>query len=338
MQRQTTPETLRYLTFLQQTYHKPLTIEWVDKHEIKSHSSNVGSINPEARPTLFKTSSITTLLPDLLSQHYLSGYSDIHFEPHKQFIRILARKQGILSVIKEWPIEWQPILENIIRLKANLTHLNHHTPLNGQFSQSIGNRTFYCRVSMLPTLLGANIVVRFHTPHHAQQFNFEPLMQTQFAQKVLHAPAGLWLITSPIGNGKTTHYYHLLHQLQTTQRIFSFEDPIEIPQPNIFQVQFASDTLNSLWSKLILRQSVNVIGLGEIRSSEHLKFVVNAALTGHCTLATLHARSLSDVPHRLQLFGYSLSQQQNFLRGILFQQWEHQGSERYLSIQEKLYD
>lgn len=335
--KQTSHDTLQYLTFLQHTYHKPLTIEWVDNKRFQQDTLNLGTSQQEAPLTLLKTSSVLIELSDTLSKHYLEGCSDIHFEPHEQFIRILTRKQGVLTIVKEWPIEWQLRLENILRIKANLTHINHHIPLNGQLPHTVVNQTIYCRISMLPTSYGANIVIRFHTPDNLQKFNFDPLVQTQFAQKVLQATAGLWLITSPIGNGKTTHYYYLLHLLQAQQRIFSFEDPIEIPQTNIFQIEFEPTTLNSLWSKLILRQSVNVIGLGEIRSSEQLKFVVNSALTGHCTLATLHACSLNDVPHRLQLFGYSLSQQQNFLRGILFQQWEHQGPERHLSIQEKLY-
>ena len=327
-------ETQRYVHYLSQIYGKLIDIEIVDENHFKESLQGFkGKI-----PLIQKEVKID--IPHQLAQLIYSAYqqnsSDIHFETHRSKCVVRVRTKGQLSVLQELSIENQQQLFNLIKLKSgiDITDLRH--PHDGQFDMQLPDVIVNCRVSTLPCLHGETIVIRLlrHTTYYTPE-NLR-LDKTQFFQNLCKNPNGLWLITGPIGNGKTTTYYSILRHFKQL-RVVSLEDPIEVPSSDFVQLTLQADLPSDNFVRNLLRQSVRVVGIGEIRDIGHLKMAVNAALTGHCVLATLHANSLASVAQRLANLGYDRTQQTQFLSGILFQSWA-KSTERMVVFEDKVFD
>ncbi len=313
--------TFQLLNYLSQRCTKSLQLEYVDKKTFLSDLTTFSTANVTFQTPLL-TKPISQKLNQIIQEAFETNCSDIHFEPHRNHLEIHTRKQGQLRLAETLPLTLQPPLLNLIKLKAQMDSTEHRHPQNGQFTLLISNAKIECRVSTLPCLHGESIVIRLHNGLKNALHHNDTLLKTQFAQAFQKVTPGLWLVTGPIGHGKTTTYYRLLNQL-SNQRVLSLEDPIEISQSRFVQLKLPSNIMSDDFMRNLLRQSINVVGIGEIRTQAQLKLAVNAAITGHCTLATFHASSLEDVTQRLETFGYDVSQQNTFLKGILFQSWTH---------------
>lgn len=323
-------EALDYIHYLEQSYRKPVKITLADAatFTVSAHANfenqykftNLSKANPEA------------LFLQLLNEAYQMQCTDLHFETRLNQLKVYVRKQRNFCELKSLPIELKTPLFNFIKIKSQIDLFRNKTPQNGQFVQTTTNRSICCRISTLPCLHGESLVIRLHLAQESslQKRHFEHL---SFFRYLTQPAAGLWLISGPIGHGKTTTYYALLNQLRD-YRIISFEDPIEIPQPHLVQLKITQACDGEELMRKVLRQSAHVIGIGEIRSQSQLKLAVNAALTGHCTIATIHASSLENVRQRLKTFGYDLTAQSAFLSGILFQKWDTQIENRALKFNE----
>lgn len=326
-------ETQRYVHYLSQIYGKLIDIEIVDenhfKESIQSFKGTVPLIQKEVKID------IPHQLVQLIFTAYQQNCSDIHFEAHRSKCVVRVRKKGQLSVLQELSVENQQLLFNLIKLKAEIDMTDSRRPHDGQFDMQLPNTIVNCRVSTLPCLHGETIVIRllrntdYYTPENLG------LDKTDFFQTLSKNPNGLWLITGPIGNGKTTTYYSILRHFKQL-RVVSLEDPIEVPSNDFVQLTLQADLPPDKFVRNLLRQSVRIVGIGEIRDTQHLKMAVNAALTGHCVLATLHANSLASVTQRLENLGYDRAQQTQFLSGILFQSWA-KASERMVVFEDKVF-
>ena len=318
-------DSLYLLNYLNQIHKKPFSILFSDKKEFFS----LLETKQELIPT-FKDNTSFCIEEFLDIIQAAQDCSDIHFNPGQDSVSILFRQQGYLHLFKTIKKSDALSLFNLIKVKAQMDLTRHNIPQNGRITINLPQKTIFGRVSTLPCLHGESIVIRLHFPEINLSYDYSALDNTTFLQTFLEAKPGLWLITGPIGHGKTTTYYHLLNRL-IYQQVLSLEDPIEIIQPQIIQLKLSSDISGEGYLRSLLRQNINVVGIGEIRSQQHLKLAVNLAITGHCTLATFHAGSLQDAQHRLSHFGYTLDQQNKFLKGILFQAWDCQ---RNLAFQE----
>ena len=326
-------DALQYLEYLKRTQNLTVEIETVDAETFQR-------IVLEFRQGLHRDeqSFLEQKLAHILTFAYENGCSDIHFEPSREEIKIFTRRLGQRTFLERWPHEWLRTFVNIIKIKSELDIQTATVPLNGQFAYSLSKETVFCRVSILPSLHGDCIVLRLHAPKQNERYSMHKLTQTAFAEAVSRAQPGLWMISGPVGNGKTTSYYYLLNRIKHQKRVCSFEDPIEIHQSDILQFKAGYDLLSAPWMRILVRQSINVVGFGEVRSSEQLKFVVNAALTGHCVLTTFHANSVNGALQRISNFHYTDEELPLFLGGILHQHWDGKKTEeRSLVLDERIF-
>ena len=326
-------DALQYLNYLKQTQSVAVEVEAVDEEGFQKAVSEFRQAQ-----RCDEISFLEQKLANVLTIAHENGCSDIHFEPSKEDIKVFTRRLGQRTFLERWPHEWLKTFVNIIKIKSELDIQTTATPLNGQFSYSLPKEVVFCRVSILPSVHGDCIVLRLHSPNKNKTYNMEPLLQTAFAKAVWDAKPGLWILSGPIGNGKTTSYYELLNRIKAQKRVFSFEEPIEIFHPHLLQFKATRDLLAEPWMRILVRQSVNVVGFGEVRSAEQLKFVVNAALTGHCVLTTFHANSVNGALQRLANFHYAEEKAALFLGGILHQHWdETKTEERSLVLSERIF-
>lgn len=325
-------QVLPFLNYFSQLYHREISVEWVDA---KTFASDLECFQgqPHKIDSRLMQKSVAKKLEQIIFQSYNELCSDVHFETHRDRLKIFVRQQGQYRFREDLPLKLQRPLFNAVKLKALLDPLDTRHPQNGQFTLTQYQTQVHCRISTLPGLHGESLVVRLHLPQVQTQNIMTELAKTSFMASLQTIPTGLFLITGPIGSGKTTTYYALLKHFKH-QRVLSLEDPIEIPQPTLVQLQLTPDRNGEMFMRRLLRQSINVIGIGEIRTREHLKLAVNAALTGHCVVATLHASSLEDVPQRLGNLGYPKEQQQYFLQKVLFQSWLKQPQKRTIRFTE----
>lgn len=248
--------------------------------------------------------SIIDLVNYLLIFGYQSGASDIHFQPWEDKINIRYRIDGILYTFFSFPKYLNDEIISRIKVISGLRTDEHNTPQDGRFRLKIPqeNVNFDIRVSIMPTYYGENAVLRLLVQKD-EIFNLEKLgLSESDLEKVYEAikkPYGMILVTGPTGSGKTTTLYSILKKLNTPEvSIITLEDPIEYSIPGITQIQ-VNPQIGLVFSKglrAILRQDPNVIMVGEIRDQETADIAVNAALTGHLLLSTLHT---NDAPTAL---------------------------------------
>ncbi|MCU0653163.1 MAG: GspE/PulE family protein [Candidatus Pacebacteria bacterium] len=234
-----------------------------------------------------------------------SRASDIHIEPQGESIRVRYRIDGWLKDFYSLPIVVHPEIISRIKILSGLRTDEHQAPQDGRFRLIIGGRQVDIRVSVAPTYYGENAVLRL-LADQAEAFTLESLgFSAQNITKIEAAakkPYGMILATGPTGSGKTTTLYTLLKELNKEKiSIITIEDPVEYSVNGIQQIQVNPRTDLTFASGLrsILRQDPNIIMVGEIRDAETAGIAVNAALTGHLMLSTLHTNDAATTLPRL---------------------------------------
>ncbi|MFO7553080.1 MAG: ATPase, T2SS/T4P/T4SS family [Haliea sp.] len=231
-----------------------------------------------------------------------AGVSDIHIEPFEHSLKIRYRIDGFLRVIEAPPIQSAAAVISRIKLLARLDIAEHRLPQDGRLQLRIQGKEIDVRVSTVPTLHGESIVLRLlETGREASDFSalgFAPATIERL-MACLGRPQGILLVTGPTGSGKTTTLYTALGMLNTAERkIITVEDPIEYKLDGMSQIQVKPQIglgfANALRS--ILRQDPDVIMIGEMRDTDTARISVQAALTGHLVLSTLHT---NDAPGAL---------------------------------------
>lgn len=248
---------------------------------------------------------IIKIVADTFREAVLSKASDVHIEPQQTSLRIRLRVDGDLHEVASLPAELAQPIASRIKVVASLKIDENRVPQDGRFRAKLFDREIDFRVATFPTPLGEKIVIRVLDPTTGLKSfeNLDLLDRTrETINKGLAKPFGMVLITGPTGSGKTTTLYAFLQSLNTEDvNIVTLEDPVEYFVAGINQSQVRPEIGYDFSSGLrqILRQDPDVIMVGEIRDGETAGLAVQAALTGHVVLSTLHTNNAAGVIPRL---------------------------------------
>ena len=251
--------------------------------------------------------------------------SDIHVEPQEDRLRIRYRYDGVLHEVENPPPQLRAAITSRIKIMAHLDIAERRLPQDGRIRMAVRGQEVDFRVSTIPALHGESIVLRV-LDRGAVTFDFAKLgLPTVIAgafRTALELPNGIVLVTGPTGSGKTTTLYTgLLGLNAVTRKIVTVEDPIEFQLGGINQIQVRPQIGLTFAALLrsILRQDPDVIMVGEIRDLETAQISVQAALTGHLVLSTLHTNSAAASITRLRDMGLEDYLMTAVLRGVLAQ-------------------
>jgi type IV pilus assembly protein PilB len=248
---------------------------------------------------------IVNFVSQLIKQAVTDRASDIHVEPEEDGLRVRYRVEGVLNEIIRVPKVNQNEIISRIKIMANMDISEKRLPQDGRIRVKLTNKNVDLRVSTLPTIWGEKIVIRILDKSSLnlslKDVGFEEELQKRF-ELAVKQPNGIVLLNGPTGSGKTSTLYAAINFIQSPKiNISTVEDPVEYQVRGINQVQVKADiglnfarTLRSL-----MRQDPNVILVGEIRDSETAQIAVEAALTGHLVLSTLHTNDAPSTVGRL---------------------------------------
>ena len=250
-----------------------------------------------------------SLLKALEGQAVTSGISDLHFAPEKKHVRLEWRLHGVLERIADiTPVTYEALLRRIkflSKLKLNITNI----PQDGQYTFLADNRVINVRVATLPTRFGEKLTLRLLDPARGiislEKLGF-PGPIAEELRTLVHLPHGIILVTGPTGSGKTTTLYALLASVVGKNRnIITLENPIEYEIEGIVQSQIDEDHNYTFANGLrsVLRHNPDIILVGEIRDLETAQTAIDASLTGHLVLSTLHTNSAIEAIPRLLSMG-----------------------------------
>ncbi len=245
----------------------------------------------------------------LISNAIHEGASDIHIEPKEKSTKIRQRIDGVLFEMMQAPMKMHPAIVSRIKIMANLDISERRLPQDGKISVLVSGRTIDLRVSTLPTSHGEKTVIRVldnkSIVRGLEQLGMEPDVCTAFSRQIV-LPHGILLVTGPTGSGKSTTLYSALCQMNGDKlNISTVEDPVEYELDFCNQVQtndkIGLDFASALRS--LLRQDPDIIMIGEIRDNQTARIAVQAALTGHLVLSTLHTNDAASSITRLVNIG-----------------------------------
>jgi len=235
--------------------------------------------------------------------------SDIHLEPFEKVMRLRYRVDGALVDATPPPKQMQLALASRLKIMSNLDIAERRLPQDGRMRVKVSGKDYDLRVSALPTVHGEKIVLRVldksNLSASIEKLGMDEVTFRQF-KSAIDAPHGLILVTGPTGSGKTTTLYSALNELNSPQwNIITVEDPVEFQIPGINQVPTKKEIgltfANALRS--ILRQDPDIIMIGEIRDTETAEIAVEAALTGHQVLSTMHCNDAPGAIARMDDMG-----------------------------------
>jgi type IV pilus assembly protein PilB len=245
----------------------------------------------------------------LISNAIHEGASDIHIEPKDKLAKVRYRIDGVLFEMLQPPLKMYPAIVSRIKIMANLDISERRLPQDGKISVLVGDRGIDLRVSTLPTSHGEKVVIRVLDSKSIirglEQLGMEPEEMSAFSEQIA-LPHGIMLVTGPTGSGKSTTLYSALCQMDGDKlNISTVEDPVEYELGFSNQVQanekIGLDFASALRS--LLRQDPDIIMIGEIRDNETARIAVQAALTGHLVLSTLHTNDAASSITRLVNIG-----------------------------------
>jgi general secretion pathway protein E/type IV pilus assembly protein PilB len=248
---------------------------------------------------------IIKLVQSIIAEAVRRRASDIHLEPLERRFRVRYRVDGVLLEGDEPPKRLQLAIISRLKIMANISIAEKRVPQDGRIQAKVAGRTLDLRVSSLPTAHGESIVMRILDQAELQpglaQLGFQPDDQRQF-ERLIASPDGIMLVTGPTGSGKTTTLYAALHHLnQPDRKMITVEEPVEYQLTGINQVPVNAGIGMTFAAALraMLRQSPNIVMVGEIRDRETAEIALNASLTGHMVFSTLHTNDAPSAVTRL---------------------------------------
>lgn len=298
-----------------------------DAIEIKFDTPTRGADEPEEDTEELEeaSESASGVLNNILAQALGRRASDIHFEPGEDFLRIRLRVDGVLEDALSLPTPMLQPLVTRVKVAARLDIGERRFPQDGNIAMRAFGRSVDLRVNTLPTIWGERVVMRIldkaSVPQGLDNVGLEADVLAQF-KECLDAPHGVVLVTGPTGSGKTTTLYAALNHLaEPGVNILTVEDPVEYKFGGISQVQthgkIGYDFQRAL--EAFLRQDPDVILLGEIRNEETAHVAMQASMTGHMVLSTLHMHSAAEAVTRLMEMGVKQYVVGSTLRGVMAQ-------------------
>ncbi len=237
---------------------------------------------------------VISVVNSVLTEAIRRGASDIHVEPYERDFRVRIRVDGTLIDVTHIPLEMKRAVVARFKIMGRMDIAESRVPQDGRIKIKLGNKEVDFRVNTLPTLFGEKVVLRILSKGNLQldlrTLGFED-RQLEIFRKGIAQPNGMVLVTGPTGSGKTTTLYSALMELnQVSDNLSTVEDPVEYNLEGINQVQVNKDVGLSFAAVLraLLRQDPDTVLVGEIRDFETGEVAVQAALTGHLVLSTLH--------------------------------------------------
>ena len=268
---------------------------------------------------------VIRLVNQLISRAVETRASDIHLEPFEDRLRVRYRYDGVLHEADSPPAQLVAAITSRIKIMARLDIAERRLPQDGRIKLAVRGQEVDFRVSTIPTLHGETVVLRV-LDRNAVAFDYGRLglapAVVQRLAAALDLPNGIVLVTGPTGSGKTTTLYTGLLSLNSVVRkVVTVEDPIEYQLGGILQIQVKPqiDLTFATLLRSILRQDPDVIMVGEIRDVETAQIAVQAALTGHLVLSTVHTNSAAATITRLRDMGLEDYLMTAVLRGVLAQ-------------------
>lgn len=279
-----------------------LGIDPMDMEVVKGEDSDVASTGSTSESG---EAPIVKMVDLILREALKKRASDIHIEPFEHFVKVRYRVDGALHEALQIPKKNQNAILTRLKIMARLDITEHRIPQDGRFKIKIQEKEVDFRVSILPVHFGNKVVMRLldksSISFGLDNLGFLPETLTAFKDAVAK-PFGMILITGPTGSGKSTTLYSILNQLNTPERnIITIEDPIEYQVRGISQIharaEVGLDFANGL--RAVLRQSPDVVMVGEIRDAETADIAIKASLTGQLVLSTLHTNDAAGAMTRL---------------------------------------
>lgn len=268
---------------------------------------------------------IVRLVNDIFTQAIELGASDIHVEPGETSLSVRCRVDGVLTEIMNCPLNQFPAIASRIKLIGGLNIAESRLPQDGRTNVRIGKTELDMRISTIPILTGESIVLRLLN-QEAVSFDLRTLgMSDDILEKfnrLIGIPHGMILVVGPTGSGKTTTLYSVINQLNDQKKkIITIEDPVEYKTPGLCQMQVNHKIGVTFAAGLrsIVRQDPDIILVGEIRDRETADIAINAALTGHLVLSTLHTNDAAGAVTRLLDMGMENFLVSSALFGVLSQ-------------------
>ena len=268
---------------------------------------------------------VVRLVDLIISEGILSRASDIHIEPEEGGVAVRYRIDGVLRQVMKIPRQAGLPLISRIKIMSALDIADRMRPQDGRARVAVNGQPIDLRVSTLPAALGEKVVIRIldsrATVKSLESLGFNP-GETEAINRLLENHEGVVLVTGPTGSGKTTTLYSMINQIKTEGvNIVTVEDPVEYRMQGIVQVQVQEKAGLTFSSALrsILRQDPNVILVGEIRDKETAQIAVQASLTGHLVLSTLHTNDAANAVTRLVDIGVEAYKIAAALRGVIAQ-------------------
>jgi len=261
----------------------------------------------------------------LISNALHEGASDIHIEPKEKHSRIRYRIDGVLFETQKAPAKMHAAIISRLKIMSNLDISERRLPQDGKIAVKVAGRAVDLRVSTLPVTQGEKVVIRIldkkSIMYGLDQSGMQPEVRSQFEQQIT-LPHGIILVTGPTGSGKSTTLYSALGQMDGNKlNISTVEDPVEYELSFCNQVQTKESIGMTFGSALrsLLRQDPDIIMIGEIRDAETARIAVQAALTGHLVLSTLHTNDAPSSITRLVNIGVDPYLIAASLNGVLAQ-------------------
>ncbi len=255
--------------------------------------------------TIVQDSPISKALSTILEYAAKNRASDIHIEPLEKELKIRCRVDGVLREIMKLPKATEPPLVSRIKILSNLKIDEHRIPQDGQFTILVDKKPIDLRIAISPVVWGEQVVIRL-LDKSGTSLKLEDMGYSGRALRTIREGIknsnGMILTSGPTGSGKSTSLYALIQEIKSDEiNIVTLEDPVEYKMDGINQIQVNADVGLTFASGLrsILRQDPDVVMVGEIRDKETAQLAVQAALTGHLVLSTLHTNSAAGILPRL---------------------------------------
>ena len=281
----------------------------LDPDNIETVNESMEEVNLDQLAASSEEAPVIKLANLILIQAIKDRASDIHLEPFEKHVRLRYRVDGVLIDATPPPKQMQLALASRIKIMSNLDIAERRLPQDGRMRVRVSGKDFDLRVSILPTVHGEKIVLRVLDKSNLSASLDKLGLDSDTFQQVkqaVDAPHGLILVTGPTGSGKTTTLYSALNELNNPIfNIVTVEDPVEFQIPGINQVPVKKEIgltfANALRS--ILRQDPDIVMIGEIRDTETAEIAIEAALTGHQVLSTMHCNDAPGAIARLDDMG-----------------------------------
>ena len=281
-------------------YHKSLEAEFKELTEPEKEATGDKDLKELAEDL-----PVIRIVDTLLEYAIFEGASDIHIEPTERNVVVRYRIDGILRDVMTLPKTVQAGVVARIKVLSNLKIDEHRLPQDGRFKIHTEQYKIAFRVSIIPVYDGEKVVLRLLN-ESSKTLSLEQLGLERTALEIIKTnikkPHGMILVTGPTGSGKTTTLYTIMNILNTPEvNISTVEDPIEYRMPRINQSQ-VNPKINFTFAnglRSLLRQDPNIIMVGEIRDQETAEIAINAAMTGHLVMSTVHTNDVATTPQRL---------------------------------------